>query len=52
MKYGYEELKGKCRSCLFKCGRVESIEFNGIERCQYYTEEETDEQVSQQENNN
>ena len=47
----YEELKGKCKVCLFKCGRVEDVNFNGIERCQYYTEEEVNEQVSQPKNN-
>ena len=52
MKYGYEALKGKCKSCLFKCGRVEDINFNGIERCIYYTEEEADEQILQQESGN
>lgn len=36
MKYGYKELKGKCKNCLFKCGRVEDINFNGVERCEYY----------------
>lgn len=43
MKYGYKELKGKCKSCYLKCFRVEPLEFNGIERCEYYTEEEEDE---------
>lgn len=52
MKYGYEELKGKCKSCLFKCGRVEDINFNGIERCVYHTEEEANEQIFQSENDN
>lgn len=43
MKYGYKELKGKCKTCYLKCGRVEALEFNGVERCEYYTEEEEDE---------
>jgi hypothetical protein len=41
MKYGYKELKEKCKTCLYKCGRVEDINFNGIERCEYYIKEET-----------
>lgn len=36
MKYGYKELNGKCATCLYKCGRVEDINFNGVERCEYY----------------
>lgn len=40
MKYGYKELTGKCKTCYLKCGRVEPLEFNGVERCEYYTEEE------------
>ena len=43
MKYGYKELKGKCKTCYLKCFRVEPLEFNGVERCEYYTEEEEDE---------
>lgn len=42
MKYGYKELKGKCKSCI-GCNRLEALEFNGVERCEYYTEEEEDE---------
>ena len=42
MKYGYKELKGKCKSCYLKCNRVEPLELNGVERCEYYTEEEED----------
>ena len=43
MKYGYKELKGKCKTCYLKCFRVEPLEFNGIERSEYYTEEEENE---------
>ena len=43
MKYGYKELRGKCKTCYLKCMRCEPLEFNGIERCEYYTEEEKDE---------
>lgn len=48
MKYGYKELKGKCKTCYLKCGRVEALEFNGVERCEYYTEEEKDNGNKQQ----
>ena len=47
MKYGYKELKGKCKSCI-GCNRLEALEFNGIERCEYYTEEEKDNGNKQQ----
>lgn len=40
MKYGYRELKGKCKTCYFKCVRVEDINFNGVERCDYATSEQ------------
>lgn len=43
MKYGYRELKGKCKTCYLKCFRVETLEFNGVERCEYYSKEEEDE---------
>lgn len=42
----YPELKGKCKECYLKCFRVESPEFEGILRCDYFTEEEKeDEQI-------
>jgi len=35
-KYGYKELIGICKDCLFGCGRLEDINFNGIYRCKNY----------------
>ena len=36
MKYGYKELIGKCKTCLFGCMRLEDINFNGVYRCENY----------------
>lgn len=41
MKYGYTELTGICKNCLYKCGRCEDKNFKGIWRCEYYIREET-----------
>ena len=38
MKYNYPELKGICKNCL-GCMRLESEQFKGIWRCDYYKEE-------------
>lgn len=35
----YPELKGKCKECELGCFRLESPEFEGIYRCEYFTEE-------------
>lgn len=40
MKYNYEPLQGKCKTCLYKCFRVEDPNFKGIWRCKYYKGEE------------
>lgn len=45
MKYGYKELKGKCKTCYLKCFRLEPLEFNGVERCEYYTEGEDKDEI-------
>lgn len=37
MKYGYKELKGKCKSCI-GCNRCENIDFEGVYRCENYVE--------------
>lgn len=31
-----KELKGKCKYCLYKCGRVEERSFKGTNNCKYY----------------
>ena len=49
MKYGYKELKGKCKTCYLKCFRLEPLEFNGVERCEYYTEEEENDRENDRE---
>ena len=36
MRYGYKELIGKCKTCIFGCIRIEDINFNGVYRCDYY----------------
>ena len=36
MKYNYPPLEGKCKDCLYKCGRVEDPNFKGVWRCKYY----------------
>lgn len=36
MKYGYKDLVGKCKTCLFGCERLEDINFIGVYRCEYY----------------
>lgn len=38
-KIKYPPLEGKCKTCLFKCGRVEDPNFKGVWRCEYYMEE-------------
>ena len=40
MKHKYPLLQGKCKTCLFKCGRVEDINFKGVWRCEYHTIEQ------------
>lgn len=39
MKYGYKELKGKCKTCL-GCNRCEDIEFKGTYSCDNYVKGE------------
>ena len=39
MKYGYKELKGKCKTCL-GCNRLEDINFKGVYRCGYATDKQ------------
>lgn len=36
MDIKYPPLEGKCKSCLYKCGRVEDPSFKGVYRCEYY----------------
>lgn len=38
----YPPLEGLCKDCLYKCVRVEDINFKGIWRCKYYLKEETE----------
>lgn len=33
----YPELKGICKECKYKCGRVENPLFTGVEKCEYAT---------------
>ena len=47
----YPELMNLCKKCI-GCNRLEDINFKGIYRCQYYTEEVRNEQILQQKNNN
>lgn len=37
MKYGYKELKGKCKNCL-GCMRLEDPNFTGTNNCEYAKE--------------
>lgn len=46
----YPELKGKCKDCLFGCGRLASPEFEGIYRCEYFTEVIKDEETKHNRN--
>ena len=43
MKYKYPELQGICKNSL-GCYRLESEQFKGVWRCEYYIEEAKDEQ--------
>lgn len=36
----YKELKGLCKDCAFKCGRVENPLFEGVYQCEYATIEQ------------
>lgn len=40
MKYNYPQLEGLCKDCLYKCNRVEDINFKGVYRCEYYVKEQ------------
>ena len=41
MKYNYKPLQGICKNCL-GCYRLESEQFKGIWRCDYYKEAKDD----------
>ena len=49
-KYYSEEITNKCKKCL-GCNRLESDNFKGVWRCEYYIEEAKDEQVQKQKSN-
>ena len=36
----YKELKGLCKECVFKCGRVADPNFTGVYQCEYVTKEQ------------
>ena len=46
MKIEYKKLKGKCKNCMLGCYRLEDPEFTGIYSCEYYTEGEKNENIS------
>lgn len=31
----FKELKGECKNCVLGCGRLENLNFVGIEKCEY-----------------